>query len=46
MTALLLAAVRDTVKQELVVNRQLYTAAILLKVLKVHQPGGQAEKKD
>ena len=44
VTALLLAALPDTLKQELVATRQLHTAAILLKVLKTYQPGGQAEK--
>ena len=44
VTALLLAALPEALKQELVAARQLHSAAILLRVLKTYQPGGQAEK--
>lgn len=44
VTALLLAALPEALKEELIANRQLHTAAILLRVLKAYQPGGQAEK--
>ena len=44
ITTLLLPAVPDELRQDLVVNRELWPSAIIYKVLRTYQPGGWSER--
>ena len=44
ITTLLLPAVPDEIRQDLVANRELWPSAIMYKVLRTYQPGGWSER--